>query len=449
MAWKYPLAMTLFLATSVVQAQAPAPVPAPAAAPAAAVEAHADRAKAIAPFVNGKTICVACGDTSRIDLGAIETLAQELIVGAIDPDEQDEAKRDIHTGLQLAGRVQTAVRGAGLKDVYWVMDIDELGRQGEMMVIPAGEKAQTLAQSIRKAIANEASVGVHQDAVIIADPRVLAQLPQYPAEDLPELEAAFGASDRPVAWVTILPDMARTQLMQNARPLPPQLGGASLGPLIEAYRWMLVEMSTGPKMELRAVAEMADKASAQTAATTLETVIGGAKQMASQQGVDLTILQQVLAAKVQDNRLITTADAGQIRQLATAAGPSLRRARASAKQVMSASNMRQLLMGAIIYADDHKGAFPDKLEDLTTVLPGPAMPRLLVNPSQPKRKVGYVYVKPENGAMADQPTERLVLYEAFDAWPGGINVGFADGHVEMVRDEARAKALIEAAKRKD
>jgi prepilin-type processing-associated H-X9-DG protein len=36
-----------------------------------------------------------------------------------------------------------------------------------------------------------------------------------------------------------------------------------------------------------------------------------------------------------------------------------------------------------------------------------------------------------------------MLYEAYDAWPqGGIGVGFADGHVETVADEASFQKML-------
>ena len=34
-------------------------------------------------------------------------------------------------------------------------------------------------------------------------------------------------------------------------------------------------------------------------------------------------------------------------------------------------------------------------------------------------------------------SETVILYEAFDKWGDGINVAFADGHVEFVKDQYR------------
>ena len=66
----------------------------------------------------------------------------------------------------------------------------------------------------------------------------------------------------------------------------------------------------------------------------------------------------------------------------------------------------------------------------------------LRNPRQPQREVGYVYVKPVKNPRPDT----LVVYEAHDDWDGGVNVLFADGHVQFIGDEARFRKELAAAK---
>ncbi len=97
--------------------------------------------------------------------------------------------------------------------------------------------------------------------------------------------------------------------------------------------------------------------------------------------------------------------------------------------------MQTLFVMITMYAKDHKGAWPDKLDDLAKLL-GPSLPRTIT---------GYVYVKP---AVPINP-QSLILYEAFDAWPTeGVGVGFADGHCERISDEAAFRKLLKAAEGK-
>ena len=44
------------------------------------------------------------------------------------------------------------------------------------------------------------------------------------------------------------------------------------------------------------------------------------------------------------------------------------------------------------------------------------------------------------------PAETILLYETYDQWPGGINMGFADGHVEHWRDQQRVEEAIASLK---
>ena len=69
---------------------------------------------------------------------------------------------------------------------------------------------------------------------------------------------------------------------------------------------------------------------------------------------------------------------------------------------------------------------------------------MLTNPRDRQRKPAYVYLKPLT-EFARAGRDHVVVYEAHEAWPaGGINVGFADGHVELIADQAQFKRLLTA-----
>ncbi|MCY2955363.1 MAG: DUF1579 family protein [Planctomycetota bacterium] len=108
----------------------------------------------------------------------------------------------------------------------------------------------------------------------------------------------------------------------------------------------------------------------------------------------------------------------------------------------SQNNVKQLFIGVMMYANDHRGALPDTIEQLIgTYLKDD---KVLRNPRQPDREKGYVWAKPAQKInQVRAPNQVIVLYEAYDKWPGGgLVVGFMDGHVETVRDEEAFKQKL-------
>ncbi len=102
------------------------------------------------------------------------------------------------------------------------------------------------------------------------------------------------------------------------------------------------------------------------------------------------------------------------------------------KRSQTLSNMTQILLTCLAYAQDHQGQWPESLQDLSKY--GLAKDTL-INQRQPEREIGYVYLKPSTPILPQQ----VVLYEVYDSWGDGINVGFADGHVQFIEKESDFK----------
>jgi hypothetical protein len=91
-------------------------------------------------------------------------------------------------------------------------------------------------------------------------------------------------------------------------------------------------------------------------------------------------------------------------------------------RMKSAWDMNQILKACMIYDNQH-GHWPNSLQDLQ--LPG-------------IHEDSYIYLKPSTR----QGTRRVVLYDVYDVWKGGINVGFTDYRVEFIEDESKFKQLL-------
>ena len=101
-------------------------------------------------------------------------------------------------------------------------------------------------------------------------------------------------------------------------------------------------------------------------------------------------------------------------------------------RLKSAVNMDRIVKACRKYVNEHEGQWPDSLEEL----PIYGLDKdVFTNPRQPARKAGYVYLKP----AASPPESSIVLYEAYDVWDSGINVGLANYHIEFIKEEADFK----------
>lgn len=116
-----------------------------------------------------------------------------------------------------------------------------------------------------------------------------------------------------------------------------------------------------------------------------------------------------------------------------------------AVRIRSAANMRQILQGFAMYANNHQG---QTAPDLNALIKDQNMsPHVLIDPLNPDQKVGFIYVQP-TGDWQKHAQDLLVLYESS---PNGNHVGYADGHVaweathQQVEDQAKSARARNAA----
>jgi hypothetical protein len=102
------------------------------------------------------------------------------------------------------------------------------------------------------------------------------------------------------------------------------------------------------------------------------------------------------------------------------------------------AKMRHLHMACIVFAEKHDGQFPKELANLD--IEDEILDTLLAAPDRPDGPAVIQYRQPRPDT--DWSTE-VMLYEAYDQWPdGGIAVGFADGHCEVISEQKRFEELV-------
>lgn len=124
--------------------------------------------------------------------------------------------------------------------------------------------------------------------------------------------------------------------------------------------------------------------------------------------------------------------------------PSVSRAREITKRAISAANLRSLGLACQVYAHDHGGRFPDRLERL--VEDGLTTPDALHSPRDPdddETRVSFEYI-----AGQDQSADpRNVLAYEPPRDDEGTNLLFVDGHAEWMSIDKALQAIQETYRR--
>jgi prepilin-type processing-associated H-X9-DG protein len=143
--------------------------------------------------------------------------------------------------------------------------------------------------------------------------------------------------------------------------------------------------------------------------------------------------------------------------------PMMGEARVRAQQSSCLSNLKQLCLAFLMYAQDWDERLPTKTW-VKDILPYTGNAQILVCPSRPDQKIGYAFNEALVGVnlkKIDRPSETVLLIEANlkDDNPlgsakdipeggvhdGGVNLGFADGHCKWV-SVLEAKEILQRAK---
>jgi prepilin-type processing-associated H-X9-DG protein len=225
-------------------------------------------------------------------------------------------------------------------------------------------------------------------------------------------------------------------------PLKPVLEG--LGDLESAA------VAYDPKRTEAVLRILVDWGGPETASKAAEALVKAAPEAVKQ-------VRQNLGAEAEGDLYTAAADGSVLRIDVPASTMKLieaatEKARGAAQAAASQTNLQQIAMAAMMYANSHDGRLPESLQAL--VADGTVLAAIPENPALPSRVPGGDYRLVPLGSVARvgrAAPEDILAYEVFprDYTPpdGTVGVAFADGHVERL-PVAEFKERLAATKQK-
>ncbi len=436
-----------------------------------AVQSRAATAsETIAPLMNETTVAVIRCDLEKVNIADIRKAITDSIDSnkSIDKNQRREAIESMEEPMKIGERWLGDMKKSGGKEIYVLFDVTAM-RYGPVLVVPKTEGANV--KSIgsllhsgtvdgESGIVDQAQVATRPTGrgtqlqtaevknLIVHAPKTWIDAANKAASiDRPNLTKAFeSAGNGPISVAVVPSDTIRAMLEQAMPVIPPEMGGGPVTDLSRGIEWISIATGNNINDPARIVAQANSPEAAakieEIANTAIDLMLGNQEIM--QATPELAVMLGKMRPSVDGAKLSVDVTSN---MLSGALMPRMMMARGQARSVQSMSNMRQLVLAIIMYANDNKGAFPAELTDLKKYLgdnDGTVIARILTNPQTPDQKPGYIYIKPNVATIKEirSSHERLIIYENYSKWPGKINVGFADGHVEMIVDKARFEKLL-------
>jgi len=459
----------LILALLLIAVAFPAPVVAQAVQAAAPSE--------IAPYLEDTTIAIARLDLDRINSdAAADWEARFLQALESNPNDSGKASGEASKLTPHINEWTSAFVRAGGKTIYIVARLNDATPAYAIVPLGPGASPKVLGEMLKDPLAGSLFAGttatgntattrpapdlplvmmkseVIGTALYFGTTQTLADLRHFTPAPRPELERAFAeAGDAPLR-VAFNPPKGLREMLASTKELPKELGGGPVTPVSNGLRWASLTLqipSDHEKFSLSLTIQANDAATAMALGGILDAVRQSMSRERGREAAEVNEFLSIVAPKPASDhpdQLRLVLDDAPTQRILSLFADSVQSARMAALQTRSMYNERQICLALTLYVNDHDGALPKDLRaDLKPYLshdPG-GLRKVFTNPRQPARKEGYVYIRPLNNLKdLKDASETPILYEAFDQWNNGIDVAFADGHVELIRDRNEFNRLL-------
>jgi hypothetical protein len=401
-------------------------------------------AKQLASFADDQTIGIVHLDVDRLDVDALQKKLQELSA-QLAPEEQQQATLMLSLGMPVIKSGQEAFKKAGGHHVYFVFTMsDTLGSPGFAFVpLEAGADAKAIGNLLFSGRPDGPnSLGPNQTgwpevaqevsgAVVLGSRAMIKSLSERKATTPANLEAAFAsAGDSAIQIIALLPDDARKVIDSLWPTLPPELGSQPTAPLTSGFSHAALAINLPPKVSIKLTIQAKDVKSAGALGDLIQDTLDAASKNARARR-QVAVIGDILPAftpKIENDRLVLALDDATTNKVLEQMVSLMQKGRARAANMEAINVVRQIVLGGFMYANDHQGDWPQKIDDLT---PTYVKQDLLQSGT-------FIYLRPNKQAKNTQNV--VVLHQKDDGKKQQIAVGFLDGHAELVNlDQFKAK----------
>ena len=291
---------------------------------------------------------------------------------------------------------------------------------------------------------------------VVSGPVIYVQefIDQEPGQPHPQLRTTLQAAAGYEAVVLILPSDDNRRVFEELMPiLPEPFAPEPVTTLTQGIQWAALGLHLGETPSAKLHIQSLDAASAQRLHAMIRGLPDTARKMFSEGPVPgnaeimLDLLKELtlLVPEPQGDHIVSQWDDEQITAIARELlVPPLMAARQTAVRMQAMRNVRQIMMGCWVYANNNEEQFPASLELLVE---GDGITADMLINSRELVAEGDAYVQvPIPGPDAKLNTSSSILvYEAYDAWPaGGITAGYMDGHAEWIGDQQAFEEQLQA-----
>ncbi|HSU67534.1 MAG TPA: H-X9-DG-CTERM domain-containing protein, partial [Tepidisphaeraceae bacterium] len=407
---------------------------------------------AVAPFLDSQTLAVVRFDLKELDLKALQDWLDQGVESLRKSDKEIvRAQLNVRQELGKPFAWVDRLKAAGADRVFVVASLEDLtSNRPPFVVIPLREgtnakAVEDLFNGEEHGDAQQVAAREVHGAVVVAADATFDRLKAATPAQRPELDRSLEAGGPGQIHLALIPqDEARKMLESLIVELPQEVGGGSIDVVSRGIQWSALAIGLPPTPSFRLVIQATDANAAAKLEEAARKAVAwaGERKEGPREALAFTRLVAKLQPKLEGDRVVLELNADQTQQLAATLAAMLLNSRTSAMQVQSASNLRQLSTGVMMYANEHKGEFPKDLGADVNPYLGPNAKQLWIDPLRPNQKKPYVYLRlADKMSSVQNPAEAVMMYENHTTWDNGINVAFADGHVEWIADETKFRQM--------
>ena len=413
--------------------------------PVFAANAPARPDQILEPCIDDQTFAVIHLEMTRLDVDVLVDYAVGQMSKYAGPDVAKHVEAELKNFRTIAGAKLDGLAEAGVRDIFAVFSMYDFPYFFVAVPIPSGSDPARLLQHVQK-MAEDFDVGevethVTNRFILVGLERTITRLKTVSPARSQALDEGFQACADATAQVVLFPSSDQRRILSEMLPqVPSESGEIQWTALSGDLQWAALGLDGPPSISLDLTIQSASAEGAGRVLTCIKSLYAWAGQYNEFRPLipQLGQILKRLTPRKQGKRLLLQIDSAAADSLIDdIVAPSLLKARAKARRYSCGSNLKQIGMALLIYANDHKDAFPPDLETLTRAAEMPA--KGLICPAT-GLKESYIY---RGASLTTSATPWMItVYEtAGNHDGGGRNVLFLDGHVQWVMEE-RFKELI-------